>query len=148
MSPTQYRALSLWQPWATLIALGAKRYETRHWRTPYRGLLAIHAAKRPVREPEITDDIYAALRQHGEKPHALPLGAVLCIVRLVDIVPTEHVVSLAASDYRIQNEELCFGNYAPGRYAWQLELVKVAPDPIPAKGAQGLWTWIPPQEGE
>lgn len=35
------KALSLWQPWATLIAIGAKQWETRGWRTAYRGPLAI-----------------------------------------------------------------------------------------------------------
>lgn len=47
MSPT-FRALSLTQPWATLATLvvsGAKRVETRSWKTPYRGWLGIHAAK-------------------------------------------------------------------------------------------------------
>ncbi len=135
------KALSLWQPWATLIAIGAKRYETRSWSTPYRGLLAIHAAKRKVREEEITDDIDAALLRHGEKWQSLPLGAVLCIVRLVDVVPTEQVVALAKADWRIKNEELHFGNFLPGRYAWRMDMVRVAPEPAPAKGAQGLWTW-------
>ena len=37
--------ITLTQPWATLVALGVKRIETRSWRTPYRGLLGIHAAK-------------------------------------------------------------------------------------------------------
>ena len=40
------KALSLWQPWASAIALGHKRIEPRHWTTSYRGLIAIHAAKR------------------------------------------------------------------------------------------------------
>lgn len=39
------RAISLWQPWASAIALGSKRIETRSWSTSYRGPLAIHAAK-------------------------------------------------------------------------------------------------------
>ena len=39
------KALTLTQPWASLVAIGAKRIETRSWSTPYRGLLAIHAAK-------------------------------------------------------------------------------------------------------
>lgn len=39
------KALSLTQPWASLVAVGAKRIETRSWRTSYRGPLAIHAAK-------------------------------------------------------------------------------------------------------
>ena len=40
------KALSLWQPWASLIAAGVKRFETRHWETRHRGPIAIHAAKR------------------------------------------------------------------------------------------------------
>ncbi len=38
------KALTVWQPWATLVAIGAKRIETRSWSTSYRGPLAIHAA--------------------------------------------------------------------------------------------------------
>ena len=40
------KAITLWQPWASLIAVGAKTIETRGWATNYRGPLAIHAAKR------------------------------------------------------------------------------------------------------
>ena len=39
------KALTLYQPWATLVAIGAKKIETRSWSTPYRGPLAIHAGK-------------------------------------------------------------------------------------------------------
>ncbi|TRU31740.1 MAG: ASCH domain-containing protein [Microcystis aeruginosa Ma_QC_B_20070730_S2] len=42
------KAISLWQPWASLVANGLKLYETRGWPTKYRGVLAIHAAKRPL----------------------------------------------------------------------------------------------------
>ena len=42
------KAISLWQPWASLIALGKKRIETRSWYTDYRGPIAIHAAKRRI----------------------------------------------------------------------------------------------------
>lgn len=38
--------LTLWQPWASLIALGAKTIETRGWSTSHRGRIAIHAAGR------------------------------------------------------------------------------------------------------
>lgn len=138
----QLKALTLWQPWATLIALGVKLYETRSWETSYRGLLAIHSAKRTVKATEVEDTpIEAALLRKGERWNRLPLGAVLCIARLVDIVPTEYVLRLAETDHRIANEELDLGNYAPGRFAWHLELVRVAPEPVPVRGAQGLWTW-------
>src|SRR5271166_4355910 len=39
------KALTLTQPWATLVAIKAKRIETRSWRTSYRGPFAIHAGK-------------------------------------------------------------------------------------------------------
>ena len=47
-------ALSLWQPWASAIAVGAKVFETRHWATERRGLIAIHAAKRWTRDQRET----------------------------------------------------------------------------------------------
>jgi hypothetical protein len=37
------KAITIIQPWATLIALGEKKFETRSWTTKYRGPLAIHA---------------------------------------------------------------------------------------------------------
>ena len=40
------KCLSLWQPWASLVVIGAKRFETRSWPTNYRGPLLIHAAQR------------------------------------------------------------------------------------------------------
>lgn len=43
--------ISLWQPWASALAIRSKRNETRSWATSYRGPIAIHAAKRaPVGE--------------------------------------------------------------------------------------------------
>lgn len=38
------KALTIWQPWASLLACGAKKYETRSWATKYKGQIAIHAA--------------------------------------------------------------------------------------------------------
>jgi len=43
----QIRVLTLWQPWASWVGI-IKYHETRCWRTNYRGLLIIHAAKRPI----------------------------------------------------------------------------------------------------
>lgn len=132
---SEIKALTLWQPWATLIALGAKQVETRSWSTSYRGPLVIHAAKRPVKHEEITAPIAQALNEHGLEPDALPLGAVLCLCKLTDV---ERVETLKP---RLWSGEVAFGNYAPGRYGWLLELVKCAPSPIPVAGKQGLWTW-------
>lgn len=60
--PTSIPVLSLWQPWATLVALGVKTIETRSWSTHYRGPLAIHAA---ARRPRIADLGDSFLARHG-----------------------------------------------------------------------------------
>ena len=39
------KAITILQPYASLIVAGAKQYETRSWDTPYRGIIAIHAGK-------------------------------------------------------------------------------------------------------
>ena len=39
------KALTILQPWASLIACGAKKFETRSWSTKYRGPIAIHVAQ-------------------------------------------------------------------------------------------------------
>ena len=57
------KAITLWDPWASAMALELKRNETRGWSTPYRGPLAIHAAKRPIRESDGVDDL---VRRLGE----------------------------------------------------------------------------------
>ena len=45
------KTLTFLQPWATLVALEAKRIETRSWRTSYRWPLAIHASKEMLSVP-------------------------------------------------------------------------------------------------
>ena len=89
------KALSLWQPWATLVAIGAKKNETRSWETLYRGPLAIHAAKTwsgKLAKLAVTNPYSQAMRDAGEsvthfKPgDALPKGHVVCTVDLTDCV--------------------------------------------------------------
>lgn len=41
-----HKALSLWEPWASLVVWGLKLVETRSWQTRYRGRLWIHATQR------------------------------------------------------------------------------------------------------
>lgn len=58
------RTISLWQPWATLIAIGAKHYETRSWNIHFRGEIAIHAARTgsqlPIAKMQPFRDVLAA----------------------------------------------------------------------------------------
>ena len=121
------KTLSLTQPWASLVVSGAKRYETRSWRTNYRGPLAIHAA---VSMPPAA--VAAALR-FGLEPGSLPRGAVLGEVVLADCQPTDEV--------RVGDQERAYGDYSAGRYAWRLSAPKAYKRPRPARGSLGLWNW-------
>lgn len=136
------RAISLWQPWATLVAHELKRFETRSWATSHRGLLAIHAAKRPARVDELNPVITESLMDIGYmKLSELPYGCVLCVAEMSDCVPTEEIVN----DYwfkSIAHTELHFGDYTPGRYAWRFDGVNYVEE-VPAKGSQGFWRWQP-----
>jgi len=139
------KALSVMQPWATLIALGAKRIETRSWSTSYRGPLAIHASSRMSREavlslraPPMREALAAGGYQQGSGPASnpcgLPLGVVIAVVTLVDVqrITQQHVPA---------EPERSFGDYTPGRFAWFMRDVRCLPEPVEAKGALGLWEW-------
>ena len=133
-------ALSLTQPWATLVAVGAKRIETRSWPTRYRGWLAIHAAQGLAGMTEREFSAYCARPPFAaalSSAFPVPRGAVLAVVRLVD------VVGLTPMDVPPEPER-SFGDYTPGRYAWHLADVIRLPAPVPQRGALGLWGWPEP----
>lgn len=150
------KALTLTQPWATLVAIGAKRIETRSWFTSYRGPLAIHAAKgfpKWARDFTAEPVCYEAVKVSGPYPMmyaAYPTGAVLATCRLVAvklIVDSRTAIGMCADAPRMlppPEPEVSFGDYEPGRYAWILEDVRQFPEPIPTKGALGLWEWTAP----
>lgn len=133
------KAISLWQPWATLVALGVKQFETRGWATNYRGPLAIHAAKRKADKYELNEAILESLIDAGfTRLSELPYGCIVCTVDLVDCCTTES--AHLSSFWR--PAERHFGDYTPGRFAWRLANVQPV-DNIPARGSQGFWNWQP-----
>lgn len=163
------KSLSLLQPWASLVAIGAKRIETRSWQREYRGPLAIHASARMTSEgrwlcwqpPFIKPLSKAGLLQASRDGkyafrYLFPLGAVIATCNLVDCLEImdwhfegsmEQSMPCAElkSGKKIRGNEYAFGDYTPGRYAWMLEDVRMLPEPIPAKGQLGLWNWEPPE---
>ncbi len=132
------RGLTLWQPWATLVVIRAKVFETRSWRTDYTGPLAIHAAKGfPVEAKALClqSAFYRPLMEAGYmRIEDLPLGAILGTVDLAGCLRTEHVPG-----YRLLGQERLFGDFTDGRWAWMLDEVQRADPPLPYRGAQGLW---------
>ncbi|KAI9129550.1 ASCH domain-containing protein [Acaryochloris sp. CCMEE 5410] len=130
------KIITLWQPWATFIALNFKQFETRSWGTGYRGKLAIHAAKRHI-DP---DGKYAASQVYeltngklALKRRDYPLGCIVAIADLVDCLQMDS--SLISRQTEL---ELAVGNWQPGRFAWQLENIVALSVPIPYRGSQGL----------
>lgn len=150
-------ALTLWQPWASLVAIGAKKIETRSWSTEYRGLLAIHAAQRFPEEAQklfIELPFWNALRGAGyEFTSKLPRGAIVAVAKLFDVQGIGNECLYKYQDDAIigtkmplpTGNELVFGDYNPGRFAWMLEDIKQLSEPIPAKGWQRLWNWEVPE---
>lgn len=124
------RAISLWQPWASAVALGVKRVETRHWAPRYRGPLIIHAAKRWDRDQREFASVERAL---GRLPPRLPLGALVAVCELVDVRPSEEIGPDVSAVERI------YGNYAPGRFGWVLANIRPLPEPIGFKGHQSFF---------
>lgn len=139
------KAITIIQPWATLIALGEKRYETRSWPTKYRGPIAIHAGKKIDKDAFMDFEINSALRKHGiYTADDLPTGAVVATAELKDCLKS---VDTWTDGYILENgvyvysPEYEFGEFTPGRYAWEMVDVHQLPEPILAKGQQGLWNW-------
>ena len=143
------KALTLTQPWASLVASGAKRIETRSWRTSYRGPLAIHAAAgmpKSARELRHRYPFAEALMQGGiSETSEMPLGKIVATCRLIDCVPTAGIRwgELQRNGVIVAPDiERVFGEYAPGRWAWLLADIRRIDAPIPAKGSLSLWEWV------
>lgn len=147
----------MWQPWATLVAIGEKRVETRSWSTSYRGPLAIHAAKaRPpswafMRNQHFIDVLepLVGLNECGvPNIDLLPRGVVLATCDLLD-VHTTFEQSAAMDDFvrmgdlpvAVPQRELAFGDFSAGRFAWVLAHIVELPEPYPAVGRQRLWNF-------
>jgi len=144
------KALTIWQPYALLLVLGLKRFETRGWYTTYRGPLVIHAAKKF--DAAIVDDIArvrrlvqsldelpgrfgwtTAQRNLADTPWNSPqlFGRALGIVQLHDCRPMPQ----APNEF-----ENSVGHYGPGRVGWECVQPIAFDAPIEATGRQGIWT--------
>ncbi|SDD63224.1 ASCH domain-containing protein [Sporomusa acidovorans] len=159
------KAITILQPWASLIACGAKKIETRSWPTKYRGPIAIHAGKgwtMDRRKITYRETFHSALWPNMTKQELmlngygrtklLPVGAVIAIADLVDCQRVvlrvkmknsgQFVINYAELENRnkVAGNELDFGDYEHNRYAWILENVRRI-EPVPARGMQRLWEW-------
>ncbi len=128
------KAITLPQPWASLVAIGVKTIETRPFTTAYRGSIAIHAAKTSVPRMHGVHDPYfkTLLESAGLTYTDLPRGIILATARLIDC---EIITTTNCPCY----PEYAFADFTPGWYAWKLTDIHQLKSPIPVKGHRGLW---------
>lgn len=157
------KIITLHQPWASLVALGFKRYETRSWKTDYRGPLLIHAAKRPFVSTDgskVLNRTYHkvwmdALRLAYEDgliddksrlpfAHQLPLGSIVAVANLSNCLEMMEDFS-GHGLIRIGDQselEQAVGDWNRGYYALQLDDVHPL-EPIPFTSRQGKLLDVP-----
>jgi len=124
------RALTICQPYAFYMTLPVtdprhKRVENRSWYTRVRGIIAIHAGKSrkwldTERFPFTEED--------------LVFGAVVALAHLHAVVNIKRPLP----------ERLSWVTTHPHTYGpqcWVFTEVWPLAEPIPAKGAQGIWEW-------
>jgi hypothetical protein len=150
------KALTVWQPWATLVAIGAKAHEFRgHNRVPRAAIgarIAIHAGQKIVPREEIGELIVRLenddpttglikdlalpyLQAIWNKPELIVRGAVVATAVLGKPVKAYDVPEYASHFVNDSDRD------EHANYAWPLtEVIQLQP-PIEAKGAQGFWNW-------
>jgi len=92
---TDTKCLSMYQPWASLVMLGIKRFEGRAWDENYRGPLWIQAGARPVDEKEVKAveeeyrKLYAGIPNMPKFPDRYPTMSLLGVIDLQDVTTQE-----------------------------------------------------------
>jgi hypothetical protein len=135
------RAISLWQPWASLWCINprVKLHETRHFATSYRGWLVVQAAKRRIDDfdgDDLDDICSSAFGSHWAAD--LPRGALVGAVHLVDCIPTDRIVFNPENEAHADNYKC--GDFSAGRYGWLADRTVLFPRPIPYLGRQGFFS--------
>lgn len=128
-------ALSLRQPWASMVVAGLKQYVTRGVDTSYRGRIFVHAAATPsTHDPYLISDGRTIYTRPGESI-SVPLAAIVGEVTIVDTCLAVEAVE------QINQEEKKLGDFSTGRYAWKLADPVAYDSPRPCKGSIGLWEY-------
>ena len=129
------KAITIKEPYASLISNGVKKIETRSWKTNYRGYLYIHAGKTTQK---VSDDVLSLLK--GNKTNN---GKILCRCKLKDCVyMTEEFIDNLKNTNPIEYK--C-GKYEVGRYAWILDDIEQV-DMVDVKGNLNLWDFYDENE--
>ena len=132
------KCLSVCQPYARLIASGAKTVELRGWSTRVRGEFLVHAA-RAVRLPDC--------RRLGMDARSLPTGAVVGRAELLDVVEygsaralnADRARHLAPRGYYSSRGTTAAGRSRAARYGFVLGSARALRIPVPLPGRLGFF---------
>ena len=159
-------AITLWQPWASLIAQGHKQIETRSWQPPLSAIrqpIAIHAAKRLVKPNDVDEETRRKIMEllgsfwYMDVPSYGVVVATATLKAAIKVNPAAYEEDWDDYELTVINEvkktvaektgttidfpshEYLFGDYTPGRWLWILTNVQSVNPPIECKGQKGLW---------
>lgn len=122
------KAITLKQPWASLVAYGYKKYEFRSWKTKYRGDILIHAGK---------GIDYEVMEKVKDLNLDYPSSKIIAKVTIEDCIElTEEI------NKKICNENpLVYGAKNRTGFAWKLSNVQILNYPKTISGKQGFWNY-------
>ena len=123
------KALTIKEPWATLIIDGYKKYEFRSWKTNYRGKILIHAGK------TLEKDMAERFKKYNLTYNC---GYILGEAELSDCILVDEKFNEYLRDI---NPTVYSKSNHVEKYAWKLENIKKYDNPIFCKGKLGLWNY-------
>lgn len=151
------KALTIYQPWATLIMIGAKPFEFRGWdySARFKSLvgqrIVIHASARVMKPSEIVDIV--ARIDNGESSLVEKLARPL-LARVYAAHKCQGVLELSAGlgtaiigkprSVTDMYKDTVHGDsdrLDHSLFGWPLTDIQPFPAPIPFRGAQGFWNW-------
>lgn len=108
LGPDDTKCLSMWQPWASLLVYGFKRFEGRHWDTNYRGPLWIHAGAKEPDQATIkgVEDQYRKMYEGLPMPpfpKSYPTGCIIGVVDLQDVIDQKAYTEFIPKKYTCES---------------------------------------------
>ncbi len=158
---TTLPTITVWQPWAHLIAIGAKPLEFRGYAAPARYVerrIAVHAGMHRIDTWEMAD-LYKRVQDEGfagtgllpdlalpviglavSSPESFPRGVIVCTAILGQPIRDAELADRLGTE-RVNDSD----RDEHSNWGWPLSDIQPIPN-VPARGKQGWWAWtIPPE---
>ncbi|MEH7484998.1 2-oxoglutarate dehydrogenase E1, partial [Neobacillus drentensis] len=128
------KVLSMIQPWASLFVLGEAKYETRSWKTNYRGSIAIHTSKKVDKAVCSHEGIRVLLDKHGFSIENLPTGVIIAVCKLencLKIIEDNQTYAILEDGQSVSGNDYYLGDFSVGGYAWKVQDMQILKKFIP-----------------